>query len=152
MQVFRDLGVEGDVIEKATPQHLMGDTVFCTSLAGEELARLHTWGTHPARLADYTLASPTTPVDIPQTLLEPILVNHAAARGGKFRFNTEYLSLEQDGDGVTATVLDRVTATVLDRVTGRGSTTRWTSSGSGRRRCRPSFPACTRTRFPRSSC
>ena len=108
MQVFRDLGVEGDVIEKATPQHLMGDTVFCTSLAGEELARLHTWGTHPARLADYTLASPTTPVDIPQTLLEPILVNHAAARGAKFRFNTEYLSLEQDDDGVTATVLDRI--------------------------------------------
>ena len=107
MQVFRDLGIEGDVIEKATPHHLMGDTVFCTSLAGEELARLHTWGTHPARLADYTLASPTTPVDIPQTLLEPILVNHAAARGAKFRFNTEYLSLEQDGDGVTATVLDR---------------------------------------------
>ena len=108
MQVFRDLGVEGDVIEKATPQHLMGDTVFCTSLAGEELGRLHTWGTHPARLADYTLASPTTPVDIPQTLLEPILVNHAAARGGKFRFNTEYLSLDQDEHGVTACVRDRI--------------------------------------------
>ncbi len=109
MQVFRDLGVERDVLEKATPQHLMGDTVFCTSLAGEELARHHTWGTHPARLADYTLASPCTPVDIPQTLLEPILVSHAAARGARFRFNAEYLSHEQDEEGVTVTLRDRVT-------------------------------------------
>ena len=110
MEIFRDLGVEGDVIEKATPQHLMGDTVFCTSLAGEELARLHTWGTHPARLADYTLASPTThgrhPADAARADPRRPRRRSAAAR---FRFDTEYLSLEQDDDGVTATVRDRVT-------------------------------------------
>src|SRR5690242_3767091 len=44
MEVLRDLGVERDVVAKATPQHLMGNTVFCTSLAGEELGRLRSWG------------------------------------------------------------------------------------------------------------
>ena len=107
MEIFRDLGVIDDVREKATPNHLMGDTVFCTSLAGEELGRLKTWGTHPARHAEYRLASPELHVDMPQNLLEPILVGHAAARGANVRFNTEYLSLTQDDTGVTALVRDR---------------------------------------------
>jgi 2,4-dichlorophenol 6-monooxygenase len=108
MEILRDMGVEEDVVEKATPQELMGNNVFCTSLAEEEFARLRTWGTHPARQADYTLASPSSICDCPQTLMEPILVSHAAARGSRVRFDTEYLSLEQDADGVTATVRDRI--------------------------------------------
>ncbi len=108
MEIFRDLGVVEDVHEKATPNHLMGDTVFCTSLAGEELGRLKTWGTHPTRHAEYRLASPELHVDMPQHLLEPILVGHAASRGAQIRFNTEYLSLTQDDQGVTATVRDRI--------------------------------------------
>ena len=86
----------------------MGQTAFCTSLAGEEIGRIRTWGTHPQRLADYTEASPTLPCDLPQTLFEPILVSTAASRGARVRFDTEYLSLEQDDDGVTATVRDRL--------------------------------------------
>jgi 2,4-dichlorophenol 6-monooxygenase len=46
--------------------------------------------------------------DLPQTLLEPILLGNAAARGTRVRFDTEYLSLAQDADGVTATVRDRL--------------------------------------------
>jgi 2,4-dichlorophenol 6-monooxygenase len=108
MEILRDMRLEGDVIEKGVPQELMGDTVFCTSLAGEELARLHTWGTHPRRKADYDLASPSRHCDIPQTLMEPILLGGAAYRGTKVRFNTEYLHLAQDEGGVTATVRDRL--------------------------------------------
>src|SRR3954447_24870975 len=59
MEVLRDAGIEDQVIALATPQDLMGDTVFCESLVGEELGRLHTWYTHPARQADHTLASPS---------------------------------------------------------------------------------------------
>lgn len=106
MEIMRDAGLEEAVIEKGVPQELMGDTVFCTSLAGEELARLHTWGTHPRRKADYDLASPSRHCDIPQTLLEPILLGGAASRGTRVRFNTEYLSFEQDDDGVTVTARD----------------------------------------------
>jgi 2,4-dichlorophenol 6-monooxygenase len=60
-------------------------------------------------MADYTLASPTRICDIPQNLAEPILVSTAGMRGSRFRFDTEYLSSEQDKDGVTATVLDHLT-------------------------------------------
>jgi 2,4-dichlorophenol 6-monooxygenase len=107
VEILRDMGLEQEVIAKATPQELMGNQVFCTSLAGEELARMRTWGTHPARRAEYELASPSSMCDLPQTLLEPILLEAAAARGTEVHFKTEYVALEQDADGVTATVRHR---------------------------------------------
>jgi len=109
MEMFRDLGIEPQVLAEATPHDQIGDTVFCTSIAGEEIGRIRTWGTHPAREADYQLASPCLICDIPQTYLEPILVKNATARGTQTRFSTEYLSLRQDADGVDATVRDRLT-------------------------------------------
>ena len=109
MEIFRDLGIEPQVLADATPHHLVGDTVFCTAIAGEEIGRIRTWGTHPAREADYQLASPCLICDIPQTYLEPILVRNAAERGSQIRFSTEFLSLRQDPDGVAATVRDRIT-------------------------------------------
>ncbi|MFC5382009.1 FAD-dependent oxidoreductase [Aquipuribacter nitratireducens] len=109
MEILRDLGVEEQVEALAVPQHLMGDTVFCTSLAGDELGRVRTWGTHPRRQADYTLASPSSICDIPQNYMEPILVRNAAERGAHVRFDTEYVAMEQDDDGVTVTVRDRLT-------------------------------------------
>jgi 2,4-dichlorophenol 6-monooxygenase len=109
MEIFRDLGIEEEIIAKGTPQELMGNNIFCTSIAGEELGRLHTWGTHPNRFADYTLASPTKFCDIPQNLAEPILINTAGMRGSRIRFDTEFLSLTQDNDCVIATVFDHMT-------------------------------------------
>jgi 2,4-dichlorophenol 6-monooxygenase len=109
VEIFRDLGIEADVLAQGTPHALMGDTVFCTSLSGDELGRVRTWGTHPAREADYVLASPSPNCDVPQTLLEPIIIGHAASRGSRVRFDTEYLGLTQDADGVTVAVRDRVT-------------------------------------------
>ena len=111
MEIFRDYGVEKDVLEKATPHAYMGDTVFCTSLTGEEIGRIRTWGIHPLREADYTMASPTQNCDIPQDLLEPILLSKAAKLGSKVRFNTEFISFVQDDTGVTTTVLDRISGT-----------------------------------------
>jgi 2,4-dichlorophenol 6-monooxygenase len=108
MEIFRDIGIEEEVLAEATPHELMGDTVFCTSIAGEEIGRVRTWGTHPARHADYELASPSLNCDIPQTYLEPILVRNATVRGTHTRFSTEYLSHVQDEGGVTAVVRDRL--------------------------------------------
>src|SRR4051812_45077245 len=96
MEVLRDLGVEEQVMAEATPQELMGNLVYCTSIAGEELGRLHAWGTRPDRLADYSAASPSRICDMPQDLMEPVLLHNAQSRGAKVRFDTEYLSLEQD--------------------------------------------------------
>jgi 2,4-dichlorophenol 6-monooxygenase len=108
MEVLRDAGIEERVVAQATPQRLMGQTPFCTSLAGEELGRLHTWYTHPSRQADHDLASPSSMCDMPQHLMEPVLTDAAIARGTRLRYDTEYLSLTQDADGVTATVRDRL--------------------------------------------
>jgi 2,4-dichlorophenol 6-monooxygenase len=108
MEVLRDLGLEQEAMLYATPNHLMGNNVFCTSLAGEELGRMRSWGADPFTQARHRLASPTTMVDLPQNFLEPILFQAACARKTKARLSTEYLSLTQDGDGVTATIRDRV--------------------------------------------
>ncbi|MFJ4787214.1 FAD-dependent oxidoreductase [Streptomyces sp. NPDC088794] len=108
LEVLRDQGVEEEALAAGTPQHLMGDTVFCTSIAGEEIARIRTWGTGDDRLSEYTAASPSPMIDLPQTYMEPLLVSNAAARGAKARFDTEFLRLEQDDDGVTAYLRDRV--------------------------------------------
>jgi 2,4-dichlorophenol 6-monooxygenase len=109
MEIFRDLGIEDQVLADATPHHMVGDTVFCTSIAGEEIGRIHTWGTSPAREADYQLASPCLTVDIPQNYLEPILTRNATMRGTQTQFSTEYLSHTQDEAGVDVRVLDRLT-------------------------------------------
>jgi 2,4-dichlorophenol 6-monooxygenase len=108
MEVLRDLGVERDVVAQATPQHLMGNTTFCTSLAGEELGRVRSWGNDPLVQAAHDLASPTRMCDMPQHLMEPVLVDAAVARGTHLRFSTVYKSFVQDADGVTVTVEDRL--------------------------------------------
>src|SRR5690242_4278479 len=45
VEVLRDLDVEQEAARYATPWEFMGDTLFATSLAGQEIARLRTWGT-----------------------------------------------------------------------------------------------------------
>ena len=96
------------MIAQATPQHLMGNTTFCTSLAGEELGRVRSWGNDPLVQAAHDLASPTRMCDMPQHLMEPVLVDAAVARGTHLRFSTVYKSFVQDADGVTVTVEDRL--------------------------------------------
>ncbi|KEI45382.1 FAD-dependent oxidoreductase [Saccharopolyspora rectivirgula] len=114
VEIMRDMGIEDQVKAKATPHHLMGNTVFCSSLAGEELGRIRAWGTHPQREADYVMASPSMNCDLPQNLFEPILVSNASSRGSKFLFSTEYLSLTQDDSGVTVRVRDRLSGREYD--------------------------------------
>ncbi|QXQ11900.1 FAD-dependent monooxygenase [Paeniglutamicibacter sp. Y32M11] len=109
MEVLRDAGIEDQVLAEATPHELMGDTVYCESMAGEEIGRRPTWGLRPDRRADYELASPSMPCDIPQTLLEPIMLKNATMRGTQTQFSTEYLSHTQDRDGVSVQVLNRLT-------------------------------------------
>lgn len=108
MEILRDAGIEEQVLAEATPHELMGDTVYCESLAGEEIGRRPTWGLRPDRRADYELASPAMPCDIPQTLLEPIMLENATKRGTQTQFSTEYLSHTQDEEGVSVRVRNRL--------------------------------------------
>lgn len=106
VEVLRDLGVEQEARRDATPWEWMGDTLFTTSLAGPEIARLRTWGTGDERIGDYLQNSPSAMLDLPQDKMEPLLVKNAAARGAVFSFNTEYLGYEEDADGVTVSLRD----------------------------------------------
>ncbi|MBL8576539.1 MAG: FAD-dependent monooxygenase [Mesorhizobium sp.] len=111
MEVLRDLGrdVEDEAYLFATEQDLMGENVFCTSLSGEEIGRLQTWGKHPLSRAAHQLSSPSHMNDLPQTFMEPLLFKTACSRGTQARMSTEYISHVQDADGVTTTCRDRLT-------------------------------------------
>ncbi len=110
MEVLRDLGreVEDEAYMHAAHQDLMGNNVFCESLAGEEIGRMMSWGNHPLSKAEHLLSSPTMMNDLPQTFMEPLLFKTACSRGTQARMSTEYLSYEQDSDGVTSTLRDRL--------------------------------------------
>lgn len=109
MEILRDVGVEDEILAQAVPHDQMGDTVYCETLAGEEIGRRPTWGFRPDRRADYELASPSMPCDLPQTLMEPILLENATKRGTQTQFSTEYISHTQDDEGVNVEVLNRLT-------------------------------------------
>jgi 2,4-dichlorophenol 6-monooxygenase len=109
VEVLRDLDLEDEAKLHATPWGQMGDTLFTTSLAGEEIVRLQTWGTGDLRHGDYVQGSPCGLMDLPQPLMEPILLNAAASRGAVLGFSTEYLGHSQDDDGVTVRLRDRRT-------------------------------------------
>ncbi|MFE6866291.1 FAD-dependent monooxygenase [Kitasatospora sp. NPDC057692] len=56
LEVLRDPGVEAEVRAAAVPLGSLPDAVYRTSLAGEELGRVRTWGSHPEHAADYRTA------------------------------------------------------------------------------------------------
>ena len=110
MEVLRDLGkeVEAEAYLHATEQDLMGENIFCTSLAGEELGRMKSWGKHPNSRAEHLLSSPSFMNDLPQTFMEPLLYKTACSRGTQSRMSTQYLSHIEDENGVLSTCLDKL--------------------------------------------
>ena len=111
MEVLRDLGpeVEREAMLHATHQHLMGENVFCVSLAGEELGRMKSWGNAPLSKAEHLMSSPCEMNDLPQTFMEPVLFGAACRKGTQARMSTEYVSHVPDDEGVTTTCRDRLT-------------------------------------------
>src|SRR5437016_3412302 len=106
-EVLRDLGIEERVRAFATPSNLMGNTGWGASFAGQEIARLMTWGSGPERRADYDNASPSAMMNAPQHLLEPVLLDAARNHGADIRFSTELVSITQDDNAVHAVVWER---------------------------------------------
>ena len=77
IEIFRHLGISDRFHAVATPQHLMANNLWVTTLAGLEVARSETWGTSAERAADYRMASPEPMANCPQTVLEPMLLGAA---------------------------------------------------------------------------
>lgn len=106
IEVLRDLGIEDRVHEVGTPLQSIGHNVMATSFAGDEIMRYESYGVG-ARLADYTQASPCRNYNLPQHIIEPVLLDAARDRGADVRYLHELQTIEQDADEVRAVVLDR---------------------------------------------
>jgi 2,4-dichlorophenol 6-monooxygenase len=109
VEVFRDLGIEDAVSAKAMSQENMGTQIFATSFAGKEISRMMTWGAGIDRRTEYEKASPSAMCNIPQHVLEPIILQSALKFGAEVRFGTELVEISQDEQGVNARVCDRRT-------------------------------------------
>ncbi|KAF9762331.1 hypothetical protein IL306_003451 [Fusarium sp. DS 682] len=109
MEVLRDAGIQPALDGISTPAHHMQHTSWLNSLKGEEYGRLWAWGNKPSQKGDYEQASPCVMSDIPQSLLEPVLVQQASQLGAEFQFYTEFVSFEETEDGVKTTLRDRST-------------------------------------------
>jgi 2,4-dichlorophenol 6-monooxygenase len=107
VEILRHLGISDRFHAVATPQHLMANNLWVTTLAGQEVARSETWGTSAERAADYRAASPEPMANCPQTMLEPMLLAAARDMGADIRFGWEFTHLEPDQDGVTSVVRER---------------------------------------------
>src|ERR1700684_1039476 len=71
VEILRHVGITDRSHAGPTPQHLMANNLWVTTLAGLEVARSETWGTSAERAADYHAASPEPMADWPQTVLGP---------------------------------------------------------------------------------
>jgi 2-polyprenyl-6-methoxyphenol hydroxylase-like FAD-dependent oxidoreductase len=109
MEVLRDAGVEDRAKEVASSSEDMQHTSWSNTLAGEEYGRMYAWGNKPSELGRYEDASPCKMSDLPQSFLEPILVDEAVKSGAQVRFGHEYISHVNHGDHVETTLKDRDT-------------------------------------------
>jgi len=92
----------------------MQHTSWLHSLAGEEYGRLWAWGNKPSQKGDYESASPCAMSDLPQNILEPILIEEAKRLGAEVRFNTEFVSFRETTDGIVTALRDRTTEKVYE--------------------------------------
>jgi 2-polyprenyl-6-methoxyphenol hydroxylase-like FAD-dependent oxidoreductase len=79
MEALRDAGLE-EILRPMTSdgRHMM-HTSWLRSLGGEEYGRVYAWGNKPESLGKYERASPCVMSDLPQSVVEPVLVAHGTA-------------------------------------------------------------------------
>jgi 2,4-dichlorophenol 6-monooxygenase len=112
MEILGEAGVADEVYAQGAPHEWMSRTIWMTSLAGPRpedgqiVGWTDTWG-GGEQLAAHLAASPCRTTNLPQLRLEPILKRRAETLAPDgVRFEHELVALEQDGDGVRATVRD----------------------------------------------
>jgi putative polyketide hydroxylase len=104
-ELFRAWGVEDELRARGVPQEFYEQSLWMTTLAGEELGRTPTPDPDAGR-ADPP--SPTSSLRCPQHVTEEVLRARAAEHGcARLQYGFHVSSLEQDDAGVTATLLER---------------------------------------------
>lgn len=111
LECLRDIRLEDEVKHIGTTGDHMQHTRWCHDMAGEEFARIYSWGNQPDRRGEYEAATPCRHIDLPQTLLEPILVRRANTKGWKVRFDSLFVKYEQmsPDSPITSTITDNLT-------------------------------------------
>lgn len=103
VELYRSLGLQAEIEEAAAAEFVQNGAIMSVeSLGGKELD----WYFRSINEGVETL-SPSPRLFITQIGLEPILKRHAAALGARLEYSSEVVSLEQDGEGVTAVVRGR---------------------------------------------
>ncbi|MFM8884276.1 MAG: FAD-dependent monooxygenase, partial [Solirubrobacterales bacterium] len=113
LEILDDCGAYGEIRRRSTPPEQMAATAWYSGLTGDHpddgrlLARLETWGAGGDD-ESWRSASAFGQLNLPQIRLEPVLKERAEELApGSIRFGHELTALEQDEEGVTATILDR---------------------------------------------
>lgn len=113
MEIFRQHSVAEAIYARSAPRHNLGKIRWMTSIGGDgpldaiQFAQPSILG-GGENTAMYDLKGTTHPTNVPQIRLEPILREQCDLRHpGRLLFNHELESFKQDGDGITAIVLER---------------------------------------------
>ncbi|PVH77023.1 hypothetical protein DL98DRAFT_639444 [Cadophora sp. DSE1049] len=111
MEIFRDIGIEEQVKELSTPLKEVGNFVLTTNITDrkQEIGRYSCYGAGVDQLTRFSKASPCEMMNIPQHLLEQILLKRASGGGSDVRFYNELLHIEETNGKVSARVRDRHT-------------------------------------------
>lgn len=105
LELFRVWGLEPAVRAAAKDLERARDVVWAPTLLSPEARRQPYGGAGESQQAD----SPTTDAGCAQDKLEPVLLEAARSYGlGDVRFDQEVIAVEQDAEGVVATVVDRL--------------------------------------------
>ena len=105
MELFRSWGIEPRIRELEIPVEFTSSVR--ANLSSPEVE--HRSLGYPAA-SEAAAFSPTWPGVLAQDVLEPILLEHARSYpGAEVRFSTELVDLEQNAEGVCATIIDRTT-------------------------------------------
>jgi 2-polyprenyl-6-methoxyphenol hydroxylase-like FAD-dependent oxidoreductase len=109
LEVFRGLGLEGDVIAAGAHVSRTWRKETLSSHGQEGFPSLEQF----LHIADHLeVFTPEPPFwYCPQSRLEPALLREAKRRGCDMRYNTELISFTQDSKGVSATIADHATGT-----------------------------------------
>ena len=113
LEILDDCGAYEEIRRRSTPPEQMAYTAWYSGLGGDAaddgrvLARQECWGTGGEN-ESWRGASAFRQLNLPQIRLEPVLKARAEELAPEsIRFGHELTVIEQDADGVTATVVDR---------------------------------------------
>jgi 2-polyprenyl-6-methoxyphenol hydroxylase-like FAD-dependent oxidoreductase len=113
LECLRSIGLEEEAKKSGMPLESMENYRWGHDMAGEEYARVRMFGHHPEQKGHYSDVSPCTTIDLPQTLLEPILIKRAIAAGWTVRYDSMFVKFDRESP------TSRITSTILDKFTGQ---------------------------------